>query len=443
MRLGRKLGITLVFQSLGVGSTALAQVFITRRYGPQGQGYLSYWKSTVEFVATIGLFGFPQALVYMLNTHICQPKWAIKLSTYYCIALGLLGAGVTSAMWALRASSLQGFDRPAIASILTASTMMILHGLYRSISLSTRSILMFNLITIMPAAVSLCLYAVWRSAEPKDLVWVVILAWIASSLVAALILKFNPFSGRLDELSITLEKIKHTVGYSFWSFIPGVCYTLVIAGSYRLIHQKAGDAGVGQFSVSLLILSTAVLPLTMIVPILYDTWSKEVDRTKNRRSFLLLSHLGTMFAILACILGVILVEPLTMKVFGPAFSPSVRTTNFMLLGVYAIYQTRILSAILLAIGRPHMVAFAAVLRSGAILLAISQGIFGSTDGPAWGWTVGEYIGVLYLWSRLSQLTGWPLSQIAGLSPSWILENRQAFPLFYSYVRTACRPPQSR
>jgi len=303
--------------------------------------------------------------------------------------------------------------------------------------------LIFNLITIMPAAVSLCLYAVWRSAEPKQLVWVVILAWVASSLVAALILNLNPFAGRLDELSITLDRIKHTVGYGFWSFIPGVCYSMAIAGSYRLIHQKAGDAGVGQFSVSLLILSMAVLPLTMIVPILYDTWSKEVDRTKNRLSFHLLSHLGTIFGILACILGVILVEPLTLTVFGPAFSSSVRTTNFMLLGVYAIYQTRILSAMLLAVGRPHTVAFAAVLRSGAILLAISQGIFGLTDGTAWAWTVGEYIGVLYMCTRLSRLTGWPLSQIAGLSPSWIIENSQAFPLLYSYVRTACRPPQSR
>ena len=443
MRLGRKLGITLVFQILGLGSTALTQVLITRRYGPQGQGYLCYWKSTVEFVASIGLFGLPQALVYLLNAHSLQAKWAIKLSTYYCIALGLLGAGVTSAMWLFRASPLQGFDRLAMASIVIASTTMILHGLYRSISLSTRSIVIFNLITIMPAVISLCLYAVWRSAKPKELVLVVIVAWVASSLAAALILNFNPFSGRLDELSITLEKIKQTVGYSFWSFIPGLSYSLVIAGSYRLIHQEEGDAGVGQFSVSLLILSMAVLPLTMIVPILYDTWSKEANRPNNRRSFLALSHLGTMFGILACILGVILVEPVTLTVFGSAFSPSVRTTKFMLLSAYAIYQTRLLSAMLLAVGRPHTVAFAAVLRSGVIFLAISQEIFGSTDGLAWAWNVGEYISVLYMCSYISRLTGWPLTQIAGLSPSWIWENSQAFPLLYSYVRTVCRPPQSR
>ena len=87
MGLRNKLGITLVAQLFGVSSTVLTNIIIAQRYGPEGQGYLSTFRSNVDFLTNIGLFGFPQAFVYLINSKEVQASWTTKFSTYYSFVI--------------------------------------------------------------------------------------------------------------------------------------------------------------------------------------------------------------------------------------------------------------------------------------------------------------------------------------------------------------------
>ena len=98
------------------------------------------------------------------------------------------------------------------------------------------------------------------------------------------------------------------------------------------------------FSISFLLVSTAILPLNMIIPVLFDTWSKKADQKYNMESYLKLSHLGTLIAIIGFGVGIVLIEPVTRLVFGLEFLPSVLSTQILLLSVYALYQSRLLAA---------------------------------------------------------------------------------------------------
>ena len=147
MRLRNKLGITLVSQILGVGATALANIVVANRYGPDGQGYLSYYRSTVDFFSNLGLFGFPQAFVYMINSKIIDADWASKFSTTYTLLFGFMCASVGAFLYLSSATNIKGFDGIALFSIIVAATCMLLHGLYRAISLSTKPIYIFNIIS--------------------------------------------------------------------------------------------------------------------------------------------------------------------------------------------------------------------------------------------------------------------------------------------------------
>jgi hypothetical protein len=59
MRLRQKLIATILFQLIGSVSTILVNVVVARRYGPIDRIF-SYYRSAVDLLANIGLFGFPR-----------------------------------------------------------------------------------------------------------------------------------------------------------------------------------------------------------------------------------------------------------------------------------------------------------------------------------------------------------------------------------------------
>jgi len=420
MKLRNKLGITLVFQLVGVGATALANMVVAQRYGPDGQGYLSYYRSIVDFLANVGLFGFPQAFVYMINSKIIGSDWAVKFSTYYGLLFGLVSASVGLLLSLSGVRDIHGLNTLAIFSIIVAATGLLLHGMYRAVSLSTKSIHIFNLISILPAVLTFILYLFWHPDDYQALVMVLVLASVVSTLLAAFFLKGNLASNRI-RLNEILAKIKKAVEYGSWSFVPGIALSLTTASTYGLLRQGGrAEATAGQFSVSFVLVSTAILPLNMVIPVLFDTWSKEVDREASRQSYLKLSHLGSLLAILGSTLGMALVGPVTNLVFGASFSLSVLSTRILLLGVYALYQSRLLSAMLLAIGNPDSVAIGAIIRAVMIILPMYLGLTNSLAGAAYAWTIGEFVSMFYMSAAVCKKTGWSLPQVAGISLYWMV-----------------------
>lgn len=426
MRLKGKLGLTLILQTLGVGASALASIVITRRYGPEGQGYLSYYSSTIDFWVSLGLFGFPQAFVYMLNSNKIKLAWAVRFSTYYSLILGVVGGSLALLLYWLGVTNSSGFDLLAVFSIIIAVTSFILHGMYRAISLATRSIRIFNLISILPEVLILLIYAVWLTHNFRLQVLSLASASLISALTAAFILK-NSFQKSQFQWGESVATIKEAITYGFWSFIPGIGLTFVTNQSYALLRQGShSEAAVGYLSVSFLLVSIVIVPLNMVIPVLFDAWSKEADKTYLQSTYLNLSHLGALIALIGYGIGLILVRPITQLVFGVKFLPSAISTKILLLGVYALYQSRLLSAFLLSIGSPRSVAIGAVIRIIAILLPAYLGFANSLAGIALVWTLGEFASVAYMTLLVYQKTNWPITAIIGISSTWIIKNLKSF-----------------
>ena len=424
MNLFRKIGLTLGCQMVGVAAVALANVIIAQRYGPTGQGYLSHYRSMVLLVAMVGAFGLPQALVYMINKAKATKQWTVKFSSYYTLLFGLACVVVFAVGFFSGGQELVGFGKLATIAIVLAGTGTLLHDLYRAISLASCKVLTFNLITIMPAVVACLLFYFWSPANYEQLVFVLVFATAISALIARFVLQDKSNSHSLSLLGFrnSLERFRFSFTFGFWSFLPGVLFNLIAVLTYTLLRSGAnGDHAAGQFSIAVLVLTFALMPLERVMPLLFDSWSKHAISEQRRQSFVMLTHLGFVVSLIVAPVGWMLARPVILKVFGPDFEPAVFPTQVFILASYVFYQSRLLASLLLASGKPRLPAGAAVLRCGVLALVLIWADQVNVLTAVIAWTVGEMFAVAFLVYAVHKHTGWSFREIHGISPRWFIK----------------------
>jgi O-antigen/teichoic acid export membrane protein len=413
------LGASLLIQVVGAVTTILATILVTRLYGPVGQGYLGYFRSAVDLVVGIGTFGFPQAFVYMLNMKIAPVEWALRFSTVYSVLFALVTGVLGAALYITGIAASKGLDGVAVSCAVLASAALLAHGLYRAICLVTRSTVTFNVISILPSIVLLAIYLLARTAKYQLLVMA-----HAGAAMVSLFVVLGLFTWRNLFRQVMVgggqQTLQFAVKYGFLSFLPHVSLAGATFLTYALLLQAPGaEAAVGYFSVSVLILSAAVMPLTMVIPVLFNAWSQPGIEDRRRASFVNLAHVGTLTCIAAILVGISVLGPATGLIFGSRFLPSVQVTKLLLLSAFALYQTRLSSALLLALGRADAVAVGSIIRLSAIL-AVMLSSDRSIASAAVAWVVAEYAGAGYLLATILRITQWPVLQTLGLSPENLL-----------------------
>jgi len=412
------LGTSLLIQVVGAVTTFLATILVTRLYGPVGQGYLGYFRSAVDLIVGIGTFGFPQALVYMLNTKIASIEWALRFSTVYSILFALVTAALGGAFYFTGIAASRGFDALAVLCGVLGSIALLAHGLYRAICLVTRSTVTFNVVTILPSVLLLGIYVLARSDDYGPLV-----AAHAAAALISLCVVLGLFPWRLFRQPMAgggQQKLRFAAKYGFWSFLPHVSLAAATFLTYALLRQAPGaEAAVGYFSVSVLVLSAAVIPLTMVIPVLFNAWSQRGIEDRRRSSFIKLAHVGTLSCLAAIVIGIPVLRPATELIFGSQFLPSAQVTKLLLLSAFALYQTRLSSALLLALGRADAVAVGSIIRLSTIC-AVMLILDLSITSAAVAWVIAEFAGAGYLLVTILRITQWPALQTLGLSPTWLL-----------------------
>lgn len=412
-----KLGVSLAIQVAGSIATVLATMFVTRSYGPEAQGYLTYFRSAVELAVSIGLFGLPQAFVYLINSDRISVGWALRFSRNYGLLFTLIVACAGLLLYKSGIAQAQGFGSLAVLCAVAAVAGLLAHGLCRSIALTTSSAAIFNLVSILPGALLLVFYLVARPADYRILVAGPV---IASFLAVVATLPLFKKTDWLNDAPRVSGRTWFAFRYGLSSFIPHVMLSLTTIGTYALIRRGIGaDAAVGQFSVAVLLVSTAILPLNMVIPILFNAWSHRDAADMRQKSFTQLSHLGTLISIVGVALGILLARPTTALIFGPDFMESVVATQTMLASIFAQYHSRLSSAFLLAVGKSDSVAIGASIRAVCIFGLLTGGLGPSITGAALAWTLSEFAVAGYLAFKVIRLTGWPVLMILGLSPGWV------------------------
>jgi O-antigen/teichoic acid export membrane protein len=423
MALRGRLIVTVFLQVIGVLATILTNIIVAHRYGPDAQGYLSFIRSNIDVITNIGLFGLPQAFVFMINSKLVESEWAAKFSFRYTVVIGFIYTCVAGLIYLIGVNRTLGLDKFAIFSIAIASSGMLLHGLFRGISLTSRSTWTFNLVSISPFVLTFVFYFVWNVSDYENLVFASVAAALCSCVLGSAVLRDDLLAHNKWSVAGSAFHIKTAIGYGFWSLFPGISTSLVTALTYGLLRQGGtSEAIAGYFSISVLFLAASAMALNMVVPILFDTWSKEKSISVTMQTYFKLAHLGTVIAIVGFGLGLAIVEPLTILVFGRGYAPSVLSTKVLLLSIYALYQNRLLSAILLALGNPKLVATGAIIRAIVIILLLLPNASHTLTGAAVAWNMGELVSMFYMSIYASGKTGWSLFRIAGISPAWILSS---------------------
>jgi len=416
MRLRQKLIATILFQLIGTLSTVLVSVVVARRYGPTGQGFLSYYRSAVDLLANIGLFGFPQAFTFLINAKMVSVGWAVKFSNRYSVLFGALLGIVAFITHVSGIAEKNGFNLIGVMSLAFASLGMTLHGMYRAICLSTKSNYLFNIVSILPAAATLIIYLAWNTPDYNLLVLASVGASAVSVMFPMLLFKEH-LSGKWNlekDLAVSAAK------YGFWSLVPSVTASVTIVGTYTLLRQGgASEATSGNFSISLLFLTAGIVPLNMVAPILFNDWAGERWKQGARHSYALLAHMGLMVSVAGLLLAFIFVGPLTETIFGNKFFESVESTRVLLFGVFPFYQNRLLTPISLAIGNPYAVAISSLIRMTAVFVFLYFSSSLSLVSTAFGWVLGELFGMLFMCGVVARKTGWPIMEVAGVSPFWV------------------------
>ena len=418
MRLRQKLIATILFQLIGSLSSILVSVVVARRYGPIGQGYLSYYRSAVDLLANVGLFGFPQAFTFLINAKKVSVGWAVKFSTRYSVSFGALLGIVALLSHVSGIAEKNGFNLVGVISLVFASLGMILHGMYRAICLSTKSNYLFNIVSILPAAATFIIYLAWNTPDYNLLVLASVGASVVSVMLPMLLFREH-LSGKWNlekDLAVSAAK------YGFWSLVPSVAASVTIVGTYTLLRQGgASEATSGNFSISLLFLTAGIVPLNMVAPILFNDWAGERWKEGARHSYALLSHLGLMVSFAGILFAFIFVGPLTKIIFGNRFIESVESTRVLLFGLFPFYQNRLLAPISFAIGDPYAVASSSLIRMTAVFVIIYFSASLSLVSTAFAWVLGELFSMFYMCGVVARKTGWPIMEVAGVSPFWVFE----------------------
>jgi O-antigen/teichoic acid export membrane protein len=419
MRLRSKLVVTVVVQALSVAATALLSAVVAHRYGPEGQGYLSRFRSLVDLLMSVGLFGFPQAFVFLLNDASVAPGWTMRFSVRYSVAFGGLACFAGLAMAGLGRQPVPDFGASTYMALAAGATFMVLHGLYRSVSLATRSVLVFNLMSIVPAVVLLGVYLLWRPSDHRPLVAANAMAGGTSALVGFLVLRNVGKGGPTARPSRSV--LKTMLVYGFWTWIPGVAVTAQTAGSFALLRRiDPSDASAGYFSAAVLFLNAMVLPLNMAAPVLFDAWSKRRADASVMETHTRMAHTVTGLVLCVAPIAWLLIGPATSLLFGARFAHAIPASRLMLLAALPACQNRLIFPVLLSAGLARSVAVANVLRAvpPLAIMFLAIGIGDPVKIAALAWGAGECLCLVMCGIALAKQTGGSAASLVGLSPSW-------------------------
>jgi hypothetical protein len=260
LKLKRELALTLLLQAGGGAATLLAALWIGRALGPAQQGQFNQLKSLVDLGASFAALGMPQALYVFVQSG----RLALTEARRLALQVALLGVpvGAVLAWWRFGGSALALAVGLAVAAALAA-----LQQQWRALTLLGPATWRFNLVTVVPqvlllplaawvvvaggvsgAALAVALAGLWLLAAGQA-------GWTARQTPAPVITGMPATRGAL---------LRH--GAASWATVSFA--TLGIVVLQALAQRLEGDAGLGRFSLALLLVQLPLTPLNYAIPLL-------------------------------------------------------------------------------------------------------------------------------------------------------------------------------
>ena len=412
-------GGQIALQSTGPMAAFVAVWYIARIGGPILQGEFAQHKAFVELLFVLGSFGFPQAIVYLVNKIGISVNRIISRSFIYSIALipifwvmAVFYMGGSNSRSSL---SEGGVDIIQGLMLAVAAAMLVLHGLWRAVYLSENQRIGFALFTILPSTLLLAVIY-WTvnlsDFSAKEFPRIFLLAYIVAAFFAGFfVFKVRDKRGVKDKAKINPgELFRHGVH----SFMQGIFIAAQPLVAYEIIKRfNGGQEVVGIFNMGVLLLQGSSVPVAMIAPLLFAMWTKE---SAGSAEMIRISGVSKVkFIAIHMALGLTVggvVYVMVPYIFGNQYTAAALPAAIMLLGFPFLCHSRVLSPAFHSEGNPTINTKFGALRLGIFIIS-SFGFLYSFPGlkgvslALWvsiGWASSEMlVGVLYLYFAGSRI----------------------------------------
>ena len=275
MSFKKKLWFNLVIHSLGSLSSFLSLCIILYIYGVEKQGIYANLMALISFIGVLGVFGFPQGYIYLINKLNISAKRLCLFSVYFSFAIFILLLIILYFNYYFNLNWIDGelVSNSNFILFSIATVSLILHGLLRGIYLTINQGVGFAFYSILPAITILGCVGFGIIFEYSNLQELVLISAVLVLFFSVyIVIKINKLN---DDFSIYKIPFKELFNHGTHSFLQALFYSVQpLFAFWAIKHYNGGYQDIGYFNIGLFVLQGFLVPVTMLSPYLFEYFTK-------------------------------------------------------------------------------------------------------------------------------------------------------------------------
>jgi O-antigen/teichoic acid export membrane protein len=408
--------VRLAVSNLAIPASAvLTGPILARALGPAGRGALAAVLNPIALSTYVLNFGVPEALTYVVAKKRSTTAMGNRLALMLGAIIGTLCAG---GLIALTPVLLRKYPEQHKLFILLALLLPLEMGvgMLRYVAQARGR---FELMTRERWFSVLSRLVLIVAAALAGTLTVASAAWFThgTAVLATLLLipiLFARESRRTEPRQTQGQITRFVLRYGLVTWVGTVGGVLVMRLDQVLLTPLAGPKELGFYAVAVSVAEVPLLALLAVRDVIFSATTDRDDPTIVARA----ARATIMLSVPLCLIGILLAPLLLPPIFGAGFGPSVRMAQVLFLGTIPNGVAMVLSAGLLASGRPGLASRAQLAAAGVTVVALFALV------PSLGAIGAAYASLIaYLVSAL--LVSLALVRVSGLKPRDFLVPRHA------------------
>lgn len=390
MKIIKNLKFNFVIHSLGSLSSFVVLYLILHTYGVAMQGLYANLMALLSFASVLGIFGFPQSFIFLINKLNISPQKLSYFTLWFCPIFFVAQLVILQLISYFK---LDWVDKELVNSnnyilFAFATVNLIFHGLLRGIYLTINQGVGFAIYSVMPAFSIFVLVVISILFKFTNIPLIV----FYSSYIVFFYSIYIFFSIKNDIKTKNSNKIpfRELFSHGMHSFLQALFYSVQPLFVFWLIkHFNGTFKEIGYFNIGLLLLQGFLVPVTMLSPYLFEYLTKNkterfVKRVTNNKIYFFNVILGFLLYFITGMIG--------HFVFKDKYLIPTQLSQILLFSLPFNIHFRILLPYIHALGMPEKNTYFGLFR--LILFIISSFIFvffkyPILNGIAISWSISE------------------------------------------------------
>jgi len=394
MSFKKNISFNLIIQAIGPILAFLSIFLIAKIGGAEIQGYYAIVTAWINLFVVLGVFGFPQSFIFLINKLNISHRRLFKMSVYYTLLFFILFLLITFIMFKLNMIDkiiINSLGQIGVLSI--PITIFVFHGLLRGIYLTYNQGILFATFSILPA--SLLFLFIFIGIVFNNFNFQIIYLLSSIPVLIIDIVLFKPVLRNSKKHKIIDFPWKPLFDHGSQSFLQALFFSLQPIIAYWFINKYIGSVlEIGYFNFGLFLVQGLLVPISMVAPLLFDYW------TKNNDQNFIVKFTKTKIFIYELLIGGIIAFVLNYfipVVFGSEYESSIKLAQILIFIVPVVIHVRVLIPFIHSKGYPILNTYSGLIRFVVFLvlsylwmIKINQELV----GLAVCWSIAELIGAL-------------------------------------------------